>query len=261
MRYFRVRNHSEFQHYKSGERAKGPPSWIKWYVSCLSSYAFTSLTDAQKWHAVGIALLASQQDNHLPADTRWLARELSASGRVRIEPLLAARFIEWCECKNCKENKGELGPNASNVLAPPASNLLAVEEKRRRDKKRTPPFPPPEGRPDYSEHYSFSPGHENVPLDDAQTLDDFEQFWNAYPKRVKRPSAERAWLRASDNGLPAIKDVLLVIEQWKASAQWRAEGGRMIPDPHNWLDGERWKDGPPPKDEKPGTEDAWRIVK
>ena len=99
-KYFvRVCNYADYQHYKA---SRNKPPWIKWYIACLTSWRFTTLADGQKWHCVGLALLASRTENHIPADTRWLKRELHATGRVDLEPLIKAGFVEWCDCRECR---------------------------------------------------------------------------------------------------------------------------------------------------------------
>ena len=95
--YLRVCNHDEFQHQKH----RSLP-WIKWSFSWLKRYGFTSLTDAQKWHCVGLAMLASRTANHIPANTKWLKRELHATRRVSLGPLMDIGFVEWCGCKECR---------------------------------------------------------------------------------------------------------------------------------------------------------------
>lgn len=137
-RFIRVRNHDDFQHY----RDRTPP-WIKWQFSCLQSYNFTRLTDTQKWHAVGIAMLASRMSNHVPADTRWIAREIAATYRVDLRPLLAARFVEFCECQECRKQQGNSATDASKVLRQDASEVLFLEDKKREEKR---PPPTPSGR-------------------------------------------------------------------------------------------------------------------
>jgi hypothetical protein len=73
---------------------------------------------------------------------------------------------------------------------------------------------------------------------DART--DFDQFWEAYPKKIGKKAAERAWKQAKDR--PLLVDLLQVLEIAKQSEQWRKENGQFIPNPSTWLNQGRWAD-------------------
>lgn len=90
MRHFRIAGWERTQHY----RGRTPP-WIKLHRDLLDSYAFCSLPDAAKAHAVLLMLLASRLDNILPWDEAWIASQISCRS-VRLAPLLSAGIIEEC---------------------------------------------------------------------------------------------------------------------------------------------------------------------
>ena len=67
----------------------------------------------------------------------------------------------------------------------------------------------------------------------------FEQFWQAYPRKVSKQTAYKAFLRL--NVTQEILDKMLqAIEVQKKSDQWQDE--RYIPHPTTWLNGARWND-------------------
>lgn len=74
----------------------------------------------------------------------------------------------------------------------------------------------------------------------------FDQFWEAYPKRVKKVLALREWkklfgrYRSMDF---TIKDILSGVESWKQSAQW--QDIQFVPDPERFLKYRRWEDEVP----------------
>lgn len=68
---------------------------------------------------------------------------------------------------------------------------------------------------------------------------DFETFWSAYPRKVGKVAAMKAWGR---NGRPELSVILSAVEAQKSSDQWRKDGGRFIPHPSTWLNGRRWQD-------------------
>ena len=67
---------------------------------------------------------------------------------------------------------------------------------------------------------------------------DFALFWKAYPKKVGKASAEKAFKKVTVS-----VDVLTeAIEKQKKSASWQRDGGQYIPYPATWLNGKRWED-------------------
>jgi hypothetical protein len=71
MNYLRVKNWTEFQHYKD----RNPP-WIKLHRTLLDDYEFSRLQDASKAHLMLIWLFASQKDGLVPDDPEFLKMKL-----------------------------------------------------------------------------------------------------------------------------------------------------------------------------------------
>ena len=71
--------------------------------------------------------------------------------------------------------------------------------------------------------------------------DDFNEFWSAYPKKVGKKDAAKAWQKLKpDEALT--KTILDGVKKWQESKQWAEDGGRFIPHPATFLNGERWND-------------------
>src|SRR4030042_1264728 len=68
----------------------------------------------------------------------------------------------------------------------------------------------------------------------------FSQFWTAYPKKIGKKAALKAWLKAKDK--PPIKNIIQSIEHQKTSNQWQKENGEYIPLPTTWINQGRWDD-------------------
>lgn len=69
----------------------------------------------------------------------------------------------------------------------------------------------------------------------------FEAFYAAYPKRVAKPDARKAWTALSlQNG--DVEKLMTALEAAKASEQWTRENGKYIPHPHRWLSKRRFED-------------------
>lgn len=69
----------------------------------------------------------------------------------------------------------------------------------------------------------------------------FIEFWQLYPKKQGKASAQAAWEKlAPDDALIAkIKNAINVA---KTSQSWNACGGQYIPMPQTWLNAKRWED-------------------
>ena len=78
-----------------------------------------------------------------------------------------------------------------------------------------------------------------------------EQFWPAYPKKVGKPAAEKAWARARING--EFEAVMAALEAQKQSEQWRRDKGQFIPNPATWINQRRWEDEIPGGSQSDGT--------
>lgn len=71
--------------------------------------------------------------------------------------------------------------------------------------------------------------------------DGFEVFWSAYPRKVGKDAARKAYERRSPNA--ALRsEMLAAITSQSASEQWRKNGGQYIPHPATWLNEGRWQD-------------------
>lgn len=69
----------------------------------------------------------------------------------------------------------------------------------------------------------------------------FAEFWQAYPKKVGKGAAEKAFVKLKP-GNALLKAMLSAVEAQKQSAQWQREGGQYIPNPATWLNQRRWED-------------------
>jgi hypothetical protein len=85
----------------------------------------------------------------------------------------------------------------------------------------------------------------------------FQEFWNAYPNKVGKGAAEKAFKKIK----PAVSDQLLsdmltALSAQKQSEKWQRDNGQYIPNPSTWLNQRRWEDEPP-QQENTGQSDSW----
>ncbi len=82
--------------------------------------------------------------------------------------------------------------------------------------------------------------------------DDFDRFWKIYPKKVNKSKSQKAFDKAIKSGVLS-SDIISAVESAKESKQWKDDGGKYIPHPLTYLNGERWKDEDYSPETKTGT--------
>ena len=128
-------------------------------------------------------------------------------GRPKKEPSANREEAQWAPGENPRETHGK-----------PTGNPLAAEKKPIREDKRReeePPLTPPAGG--------------------------FEEFWQAYPRKVGKDAARKAFERRKPD-TELLSQMLAAIRAQAASEQWRKDGGQFIPYPATWLNEGRWQD-------------------
>ena len=86
----------------------------------------------------------------------------------------------------------------------------------------------------------------------------FILFWDAYPKKVSKPDAVRAWEKLKPD-VDLVGSIMKGLQSWKESDQWNRDGGQYIPYPATWLNKRRWEDEAPKKEQQDSS--ASRPVK
>lgn len=95
-------------------------------------------------------------------------------------------------------------------------------------------------------------GLTRIPIDQKQDLNpsatsslfavlQFDDFWNAYPRKIAKPTARKAWLRAIKRADPAA-----IIEGAKRYAADPNRTPQYTKHPGPWLNDDRWADEPLP---------------
>lgn len=123
----------------------------------------------------------------------------------------------------------------------------------------SPPYSPPEGggergkddeNGEYPSEGTGTSQKAKVTPDNVKTRSNvmkerFDAFWTAYPRKVGKGAAEKAWgkIKPSQQLLEAM---LAAIDKAKQSEQWRRKDGQYIPNPFTWLNQKRWEDEFPP---------------
>lgn len=87
---------------------------------------------------------------------------------------------------------------------------------------------------------------ENVNLNPSSSFGDdavkpFDQFWQAYPRKVGKVDAQKAWAKLKPTP-ELVQTILEAIAAQKEGHDWKREAGEYIPHPTTWLNGGRWLD-------------------
>lgn len=79
----------------------------------------------------------------------------------------------------------------------------------------------------------------DVSIPQPKASGEFAIFWEAYPKKVGKLDAEKAWKTKK----PPLETCLQAIQSQKQSQQWTRDEGQFIPHPATWIRQGRWEDG------------------
>lgn len=73
----------------------------------------------------------------------------------------------------------------------------------------------------------------------AHYPEDFEQFWEQYPRKVGKDRALKSWLKLRPDA--ELRDVMLAaIAKQRMGRDWMKDGGQFIPHPSTWLNDAGW---------------------
>lgn len=120
--FFHVPNWQEHQHYKN----RTPP-WIKLHRSILHDYGFSCLQDASKAHLLLIWILASQTDNTIPLDAKFLKKNLGLDKEPDLQLFEDKGFIVRCKHSASALCEGML------AKCPPSRDRGEAETEERRE--------------------------------------------------------------------------------------------------------------------------------
>ena len=76
--------------------------------------------------------------------------------------------------------------------------------------------------------------------DEQNGTDPFEEFYGAYPKKVAKQDARKAWQATAKHRPP--NDELLAKLAMQKKHNWRDTEKQFIPGPATWLRKHRWED-------------------
>lgn len=80
----------------------------------------------------------------------------------------------------------------------------------------------------------------SIPSSDLKptSIEEFEIFWKAYPKRQAKGAAKEEWLKHK----PPLSQCLSTLAWQVRDIEWTKDGGKWIPWPQKWIKHSRWLD-------------------
>jgi len=69
----------------------------------------------------------------------------------------------------------------------------------------------------------------------------FDIFWAAYPRKVAKADAVKAWNKINPDEI-LVNLIVTKIDEYKNSNDWLKDDGQFIPYPATWLNKKRWED-------------------
>ncbi len=84
---------------------------------------------------------------------------------------------------------------------------------------------------------------ENPEKAPSKTEEAFNQFWEAYPRKIGKKAAQTAFIAAKIKA-GQLPQIIQAVNASKISEQWHREQGRYIPNPATWINQGRWLDEP-----------------
>lgn len=90
--------------------------------------------------------------------------------------------------------------------------------------------------------------------------DGFAEFWKAYPRKVGKGAALKAWGKIKSKA-DTLQAILQAIAWQRTSKDWTKDDGQFIPHPSTWLNEQRWLDEQPgkPADAIPFDREAYEA--
>lgn len=143
------------------------------------------------------------------------------------------------DASNKKSDSGASGgkANAKQTASKSEANRKQTGSKPEAKAKQTASKSEPEEGRRKKEEGSKEVGSRNIPPKTPQG-DEFEVFWSAYPKKVGKKTAKKAFEKVN---VP-VESLVTAIKRQECSPQWSKDDGQYIPNPATWLNQGRWED-------------------
>lgn len=171
----------------------------------------------------------------LPDETEEIARLIRMKGHEEAIDQILCEFFEstengWFHARcDAEIKKMQDKQNKAKASAQASVNARSANAQRTLNKRRT-----------KAELPTPTPTPNNPPTPKGE----FERFWKAYPRKVGKDAAQKAFDKRRPTAA-LVDDMVAAIERQCRSDAWTKDGGQFIPHPTTWLNQGRWNDEPP----------------
>jgi hypothetical protein len=185
----------------------------------------------------GRHILGHLEDGKMVAALRELiAADLITLYEVNGKPYL--QMNTWDNHQQIRAKKSKFpGPECGTVTSDIICNqMISIDSKCPRNPIQSNPIRI-QSESESENESNRNPTREKLAQESARET--FDVFWTAYPKKVGKKDAFKAFQKVPVSERPLL---IPAIERQKQSRQWNDEGGRFIPNPSTWLNQGRWMD-------------------
>jgi hypothetical protein len=219
--------------------------WFRLYSEVLDDPKVQQLHPAMFKHWINLLCLASQTDRD-----GLLPDEAAIAFRLRVRPtqvstiidaLIDARLIDRVDCpakplqlfvhkwQDRQQKSDDVAQRVARHRAANQENVTLQETLQKRSRVEEDKNRQEESREDENTTRA-GPREER-----------FETFWSAYPRKVKKDAARKAFEKRKVDEALLLK-MLAALDWQRTSPDWIKDGGQFIPHPSTWLNAAQWED-------------------
>lgn len=185
----------------------------------------------------------------LPGDLTSCCRIVRATTKAdqeAVRSVLAEFFQLEANGYSQARVSAEIAISQPKIAAAQANGVRGGRPKGTRKKpsgllKPNPAATQDEPRPKAPHPQSISSLRSEIPPTPVGGAGRFEQFWLAYPSKVGKDAARKAFEKRSPDA-ELLDAMLSALAAQTASSRWQKDGGQYIPNPSTWLNQGRWLD-------------------
>jgi hypothetical protein len=224
----KIKNWSRYQAKPRDDRAW---NWIKVHPELMRDFHFTELSQADKWHLVGLWCLADSKTGIVEMEEKEILFMLGAKS------LTLKNFDHFIETLAAKPRRTAAKP--PRTAATTGETAAQIAPRNRRVEVYT--------KDATLETETEADGSAKDGSSVASRRDGFVEFWRLYPagrKHDKKNNRDRFMRKTRDGGATPgeIVDGLML---WIASREWTKDSGQYVPLASTFLNQNRWESAPP----------------
>lgn len=191
--------------------------------------------------------------------------EVLDDGALFMADVVELTGSESTSAERVRKHRGKPNPLQCSELALHCKKNVTPERRDKRVREKNPPIVPQGGNM-HLESEQAAQGESLLVSKTARKAADNEVreqpsttpvqnrfiiFWEAYPRKVGKGAAEKAWDRIRPDE-PLLERIVAALAVAIKSDQWQRNSGQFIPNPATWLNQRRWEDEQPGKPESGG---------